>query len=240
MEITKREIIASISIIAILLILGVIIADKISDNVADDNAKYNKALKIEDKELFIYSMKTNVGDAFVYGELETLDPVTYEEIDGEYSYIKKIKEEYVMKTRTVTHTDSEGHSYTTTEVYWEWDEVDRETKESEKAKFLGVEFDYSKFIKPNDKYITTIDESYDIRYVYYGSPTNVKGTIFTSLNNNDIEEGLRVYEDMDTDQAQEYLTSSNSVLFFWIVWIVVIVLCVYGFYYLENDWLNFN
>ena len=43
MEITLREIIASIAIIAVMLILGVVISNEISDSVSDDIAEYNKA-----------------------------------------------------------------------------------------------------------------------------------------------------------------------------------------------------
>ena len=28
------------------------------------------------------------------------------------------------------------------------------------------------------------------------------------------------------------------VYIFWILWLVLIALCVYGFYYLNNNWLN--
>ena len=41
--ITKREILASISIIAILLVVGLMISDKISDYQTEKNAIYNKA-----------------------------------------------------------------------------------------------------------------------------------------------------------------------------------------------------
>ena len=66
-EITKREILASISIVAIMLLIGVLIAGKISDYQLDKNEKYNKAVKIESQELFEYGMRTNIGNAFVYG-----------------------------------------------------------------------------------------------------------------------------------------------------------------------------
>lgn len=127
MEITKREVIASISIIAVMLIIGVIIHGNISEKIMDSNEKYNKAIKVEDEELFKYGMRTSVGNAFVYGELEVLDPVTYSEVGGEYSYIEKVKEEYTMHTRTVTYTDSNGKTQTETETYWTWDEVGSES-----------------------------------------------------------------------------------------------------------------
>ena len=68
-EITKREIIASVSIIAVMLLIGVLISSKISDWQINRNDKYNKAVKIESTDLFQYGMETNIGNAFVYGKL---------------------------------------------------------------------------------------------------------------------------------------------------------------------------
>lgn len=44
-EVTKREIIASISIIAVMLLIGTVISSKISDWQINQNDKYNKAVK---------------------------------------------------------------------------------------------------------------------------------------------------------------------------------------------------
>lgn len=93
-EITYREILASISIIAVMLLIGFVISGKISQIQDDKNAKYNKAVKIESTDLFQYGMNTNVGNAFVYGELKAVDTVTYPEIGGEYMYVEKIEEHY--------------------------------------------------------------------------------------------------------------------------------------------------
>lgn len=98
-EITKREILVSVSIVAIMLLIGVLIAGKISDYQLDKNEKYNKAIKIESQELFEYGMRTNAGNAFVYGDLKAVDTVTYPGIGGEYIYIEKVKERYTMHTR---------------------------------------------------------------------------------------------------------------------------------------------
>ena len=86
MEITKREALASVSIVAVMLLIGFLISGKIQNSIMDDNEQYNKAVKIENEELFQYGMDTNVGDAFVYGDLEAVDTVTYPEIGGEYIF----------------------------------------------------------------------------------------------------------------------------------------------------------
>ena len=83
-EITKREILASISIIAVMILIGVLISGKISEHQMDENEVYNKAVKIESTDLFQYGMDTNIGNAFVYGDLKAVDTVTYPEIGGIY------------------------------------------------------------------------------------------------------------------------------------------------------------
>ena len=239
MEITKREVIASISIIAVMLIIGVIIHGSISEKIMDSNEKYNKAIKVEDEELFKYGMRTSSGNAFVYGELEVLDSVTYPEVGGEYSYIEKVKEEYTMHTRTVTYTNSEGETKTRTETYWTWDEVYSESLKSKKVKFLGVEFDYAQFLSLDSRHIDTIKESSHIRYKYYGSPIKATGTIFTTLQNNNIGNDIKLYENMSIEETYKYLQEGFGLLFlFWVAWILLITGVVYGFYYLDNDWLN--
>ncbi|MDU2491681.1 MAG: hypothetical protein E7D27_14025 [Clostridium celatum] len=240
MEITKREIIASISIVAVMLIIGVIIQGNISEKIMDSNEKYNKAIKVEDEELFKYGMRTSSGNAFVYGELEVLDPVTYPEIGGEYSYIEKVKEKHTRHTRTRTYTVN-GKTRTRTETYWTWDRVGSESIKSKKVKFLGVEFDYAQFLSLDSRHIDTIKESSHIRYKYYGSPIKATGTIFTKLQNNNIGNDIKFYENMSIEETYKYLQEGFGLLFlFWFAWILLITGVVYGFYYLDNDWLNID
>lgn len=116
-EITKREILASISIIAVMILFGILISSKISEYQMDKNEIYNKAVKIESQEMFQYGMDTNVGNAFVYGDLKAVDTVTYPEIGGEYIYVEKVKEKYTRHTREVEHSNGKTTWYTT-ETYW--------------------------------------------------------------------------------------------------------------------------
>lgn len=239
MEITKREIIASISILAIMLILGIVIGSKITDIQQDNNSKYNKAVKIKDQELFVYSMNTDVGDAFIEGEFKAVDPVSYPELKGEYLLIRKVKERYTMHTRTVT-TRVNGKTHTRLETYWTWDQVDSETKQSSKITFLGEEFNSSKFNLPNPVYLETQKESSHVRYKYYTYPTKTNATVFAELQNGDMvsDKAIEVYDGYTIDSLYEHLTSNAGIVLFWIVWVMVIGLCIYGFYYLDNSWLN--
>lgn len=128
-EVKKREILASISIIAVMILFGILISSKISEHQMDENEIYNKAVKIESQEMFQYGMDTNVGNAFVYGDLKAVDTVTYPEISGEYMYVEKVKERYTKHTRRVAHTrtvNGKSKTYYTTETYWIWDRVGSE------------------------------------------------------------------------------------------------------------------
>ncbi|MBE6061871.1 MAG: hypothetical protein E7215_17170 [Clostridium sulfidigenes] len=233
MEITKREVTLSVTIIAIMLLIGFVIGSKISDSELDNNEKYNKALKIESAELFQYGMNTNVGNAFVFGDLEAVDTVSYPEVKGEYLYIKRVKERYTSHTRVVRSGKT-----TTVQTYWTWDKVGSESKHSESIKFLGAEFDYSKINRPKTNHIDTVKESSRIRYKFYACKSKYSGTIFTELKNGTISDKSDFYRDMTINETVKRLEVRTGTIIFWIFWITLIIGAVYGFYYLDNNWLN--
>lgn len=236
-EITKREILASISIIAIMLLIGVLISGKISERQMDKNEIYNKAVKIEDQSMFEYGMRTNIGNAFVYGDLKAVDTVTYPGIGGEYMYVEKVEEHYNRHTRTVTTTVN-GKTQTRTEVYYSWDWAGSEDKKCKEISFLGVTFKSNKIDIPGTDYIETIKESSRVRYKYYGTKTKHTGTIFAELKDGTIKDNTSFYKDKNITETLEMLESGSGLVFFWIFWIILIVACVYSFYYIDNKWLE--
>ena len=233
-EITRREIIASISIIAIMLLIGVLISSKISDWQINQNDKYNKAVKIQSTDLFQYGMETNIGNAFVYGELKAVDTVTYPEIGGKYIYVKKVKEKYTRHTRRVAHKSGK-RTYYTTETYWTWDYVGKESKKAKKINFCGIDFKSNKIVLPDDEYIDTVKESSRIRYKYYGVGTKYKGTIFTALKDKTISDKSVFYNNRDISETVKHLESDMPLILFRIGWILLTGLVVFGFYYLDNN-----
>lgn len=238
--ITKREIIVSVSILAIMFIIGIIISESISEHFIDQNDVYNKAMKIDnDKDLFQHGMNTNVGNAFVYGELKAIDTVTYPEIDGEYMYIEKIKEKYTMHTRTYTVKVGKK-TQTRVETYWTWDRISEENKKSKEISFCDIKFPIRKIDIPNSKYIDTIKESSKIRYKYYGIDTKFKGTLFTNLKDKTILDNSKFYENLNIEKTVKLLEYDYHIVItiFWIAWIIIICLCIYGFCYIDNKWLE--
>ena len=242
-EITKREIIASVSIIAIMLLIGFLISGKISEANLDRNEIYNKAVKIESTDMFEYGMRTNVGNAFVYGDLEAVDTVTYPEIGGEYMYVEKVKERNTMHTRQVAHTitvNGKTQTYYTTETYWTWDRVGSEDMKCKEILFCGSKFNSNKINIPGTHHIDTIKESSHVRYKYYGTDTKFTGTIFTDLRDNTITDNTEFHKNMNLEETVEWKTSTGigAQILFWIGWIVLTGFCVYGFYYIDNRWLE--
>lgn len=240
-EVTKREVLVSISIIAVMLIIGILISEKISEYQMDENEIYDKAIRIESTDLFRHGMNTNIGNAFVFGVLKAVDTVTYPEIGGKYMYVKKVKEKYTMHTRTVTYTTGSGtnrQTHTRTEVYWTWDKVGSEDIRCKEILFCGIVFDSNKFNIPNTKHIKTIKESSHIRYKYYGVETEYKGTIFADLRDGTIPDNTAFYNDMDIESAVEHLRIGGGETIFWICWILLISVCVFTFCYFENKWLE--
>ncbi len=241
-SISKREILISIAIIAVMIIFGLMIHGAIEDSLMLKHQEYNLALQIDNNpEVFKYGMSTNVGNAFVYGTLKCLDPVNFEEIGGEYSCIEKVKEHYTRHTRTVTktYTDSDGdvHTYTEEEEYWTWDKVDSWSKTATRISFLDVEFRYGEIDFPVSSLVKTIKESSKIRYKYYGAPIEASGTLYTKLENNTIN-NTRFHRNMTIEGTHKYYVSGSELIFFWIVWILLTAGVVFGFVYIDNRWLE--
>ena len=237
-EITKRELIVAVILLGFMLLLGIRISNTITDAVENQKRQYTQALKVSDQDMFEYGMATNVGNAFCYGTLAAVDAVSFEAVPGTYLYAREEREEYHMHTEEVEHTDSEGHTYYTTETYWSWDYCSIKEKHSNYITFLGVRFEYQKINRPVAKYIDTVYLDSYTRFLYYGVDPEHIGTIYCKLQGNTIPDHTTFYEDKTIDEVETSLCSNGAVIIFWIVWLIICVACVYGFFYLANDWLE--
>lgn len=224
---TMGKVIASVIIVAFMLIVGFAISEKIRQSLLEDYQVYDTAAQIDDdKELFEDGMKTNVGYAFVYGELKTLDPVSYPEISGKYFYIIKEEQEYRLHFRTVPkiYPASEGKTYIlpTTEYYHTWDTIRTESKIATKISFLDVELDYEKIPFPSIHQLGIVETGYHTRNVYYGIETDFQGTLFTSLKENTIN-NTKFYQNQTIAETIENLETGTEIVSFWILWIFLII-----------------
>lgn len=247
-RITRRELFTSITIVAIMILFGFVIVGKIEECQTDKNAEYYKAAQITDSEMFQYGMDTNVGNAFVYGTLESVDTVTFPEIGGEYMYVEKVEEHYNRYEEEVTKKDSNGKEYKDIEVSYRWDVEDRESHNAKKIKFSGVAFPYGKINLPRPKYIETISggkvwswssgEYVKVRFKYYGCQGPYIGTVYSDLRDNTIANSSPFYDGQAIDEAVDFLTSNVGVWIFWVFWIILTCGVVIGFFYLDNRWLE--
>ena len=78
---------------------------------------------------------------------------------------------------------------------------------------------------------------YRKRNVYYGTETDFQGTLFTSLKENTIN-NTKFYKNQTIAETIENLETGAEIVIFWILWILLIIGLVIGFYYLENKWLD--
>ncbi len=238
-EITARELLFSVIIVLVMLTLGFFVGEKISSWADEKNQEYEQAVKIDgDKELFEYGMRTDIGNAYVAGTLKAVDPISLPDIDGEYSFIRKVKEKYTQHTRTVTHKSGET-TYTTEEIYYTWDEVGHEDYACSQITFLDNEFDYGVIPLPGSRHLTTIKESSKVRYQYYVCDMEYAGTIYAKLADKTISD-VTFIEGKGVNDAVEYMCNSSivGVVVFWIFWIVLICAAIYGFCYLDNRWVE--
>lgn len=113
-----------------------------------------------------------------------------------------------------------------------------ESKTAKKINFCGIDFKSNKIVLPDDEYIDTVKESSRIRYKYYVVGTKYTGTIFTALKNKTISDKSAFYNNKDINETVEYLESDMPLILFRIGWILLTGLAVFGFYYLDNNWLE--
>lgn len=241
MEITKREVIFSVVIACLMLIFGFTLSGKISDNLMDQYQEYNTALQIEDDtDLFQYGMRTNIGNAFVHGELAAVGSVTYPEIGGEYGSVTKVRERYTKHTRTVTKTktvNGKTQTYTEIEEYWTWDAISRDHIHVSEITFLDVEFPYGTINYFPEHHIITKSSGYHLRDVYSGSDLSYEGTLYAVLTDDTISD-TSFYSNRTIEETIDHLETQWQLVVFWIFWIILTGFALYGFYYIDNRWLE--
>ncbi len=84
----------------------------------------------------------------------------------------------------------------------------------------------------------------DIRYSYYYTPKEFMGTIFAKAKNKTIlnvsESGSITINNSDLNTTIENKKNQQTIInvVFWLIWIIITGLIIYGYMYLENDYLE--
>ena len=238
-DITARELLFSVIIVILMLALGLFIGEKIASAGDDANQEYEQAAKIDgNKELFEYGMRTDVGHAFIQGTLKAVDPVKLPDIDGEWFFVRKTREEYTRHTRVVMRGSGKDR-HAAIEVYYTWDDVGHTDYHCEKISFLDNEFNYDVIERPGIRHLTTKNESSEVRYVYEVCDAEHEGTLYAKLGNNTVSE-TTFLKGKNLNEAVEamYHRSIIWLVVFWIIWIILTGGVIFGFYYLDNEWIE--
>lgn len=237
MEITKREIIVCVAIIAMWICTTVGIDHLVTQSASDKAIKYEQAVHVESSDMFSYAINTNLGDVLTYGWVKTIDPVGYDEIGKKYMSASYVKEKHTMHTRIVTHSNGKGGVYTTTQIYYTWDVVDGDQVTSKNVNYLGQKIP-TKEIHIDKEYIKTVKDGFDIRYKYYGIPKNFKATMFINANGKANVEST--YKDKNIEEVikDRWKSIKSAHAITWIISMISMCLTVFAFVYLDNDWLN--
>lgn len=257
MEITLREILVSIAIFFVLSGIGYLIYEYIDDK--SEIKKYETAQIIEDnKEKLDYLVNTKFGNVLISSTFKTgdKDDVKFDEINGEYAFIKRVKERYTMHTRTVC-SGSGKNMVCRPEMYWTWDCVDSDKKYAKNINFIGYSFDGKKLLNQvpnknlklskkiyNQKYekIETkyVYETSDVRYYYEYIPLNFKATVFTNTRDKELFKDYTLFYKKTPEQVVENIKSSTKTnkLSFIIVWLLMTAGVIYWYISLDNNYLE--
>lgn len=230
----------SVAIVFVMLALGFLIGSKIGDHIAETNEKFTTAAQITDDEQFQYALATDFGNVIAYGNLVAEQPVSADDLDGEYAQLTKITEQYTMHTRVVTSTDGKGHTYTRTEVYWTWDRVKREEDSTETFSFMGVSFPADKFSVSTHRQGSMIYDNSELRHYYEVVDANMVGSIHTQIKDHMIADNNRFYTDAEPQAIVNLAIRQGNIaiILFGVLWIALTGGAVYGFCALENRWLD--
>lgn len=243
MKITKREILASVTIFAIMVGIGIWLSAPILSKATERYLAVASSVVVNTDEEFDYISRTNAGNFIANGTLSAIDTVRLEELPGVYSSVKKVKEEYRLHTEVYTTTDSKGHTTTHTRTYHSWDEVKHWNYKAERAMFRGKEFKIDEVYRVKTQKDTIIKVKTkmfenDTRYVYYTAPVSFDGVMLGVATDKKYE-NPRFINDLT---AERYIKNkeknlNGSTVLFWVLWILLTAGMIIGFYAFENKWL---
>ena len=241
-EVTKREILFSITIVCIMVGLGILISNHIMSDWCEKEMSVFSSVKIEnDYDKFDYIMRTNAGDFLADGVLEAANPVSIPDIKGRYLKIRKVKETYNMHTRTYTTSDGEGHTQTHTEIYWSWDYEGEDNFVADSIRFLGKTFVFDSVDMKRwpDCFDTTINETSHLRYIYSAYPERTNG-IMSGKTQNKSFYNLSFISDTDIQKYLEKTEKKGKIIniSFWIIWMLLTGGIIFHFYAGDNEWLE--
>lgn len=249
MRITGREFLFSVVIVSLWVGLGIIVSRPILASLTKKALKTVEAHQVSDSLKFSYLKRTDAGDFLAESTLEAINPVSIKDIPGEFLEIRKETEKYTYHVQTYTTTDGKGHTTVHTRTYYSWDSQGTPSKwVVDSVSFLGAGFKLSEVggFSHRPQSDTTIYENSrvfhlagDIRYCYYTYPRSTKGVMRGRCEDKEYKDLMFTSGGQIERIIKRAERNIKSVPWiFWALWILFLGFGVFGFYYIENDWLE--
>lgn len=235
MEVTRREVIFSISIVAVILGLAYLLQSHLFDS---SNIRINQletATGVNEKGLFDHAMKTNLENIMIETEINAVDTVSSEFIKGDYMYVEEIKEKYVRKSRSVSYKCGDSRCYRT-EYYWTWDVVGRNKKHSKEVEVFDHKFKKNKITGYDSRRHSTVKTDRRTRYKINVTDKKIEGTIHAATKDGkwNLYKG-QVKDDIVSDAITGVKTSK---VVYWLLSLLVAGGLSYWFVSHDNWWLE--
>lgn len=183
-------------IIIIELVIGIFaISPAIVKAVENNEREWASAIKADTKEEY-YAALNEECEIYVYGKMVAVDPVTNENVEGEYSYIE---EEYQVP-------NGDGG----------WATKSRKKWHCKKFKFYEDEYAYGDIQKPSVKYGKNIvEKAWRERYRYNTISSSFKGVLHIT------KDGSYKFHPGATLNGMAPISKGWALGLFWFGWIVL-------------------
>ncbi len=112
----------------------------------EKNARmFNTAIQATETDRFNYTIDSHQGKLLGSGQFTPTQLVKFPEMSKTFAAVSKTKQEYIMHTREVCTSDSEGNESCHTETYYTWDDAGTDELESPSYKLHSREYPASLF-----------------------------------------------------------------------------------------------
>ncbi len=169
----------------------------------------------------------DAGPTFLYGTLRTESPVTMPNVDGEYVYIVKMRENYRYAPFNYA-LNPESESW---HGMYQWIEVDSQVKVAPYCMMYDLKFpvdnDVFRYVNSTER-LKIVQISDTERDVYYGVPVNTKGTLFVNMSK-DMTPNVSFFDmDITPDEfldEQWVYAIPCAVACIWFLYVMAIIYC---------------
>lgn len=237
---TGREILISLLFLGIWVFFGGMIHRSIVNHTNNNNKMYRQAVSIDNNApVFGHALDTNAGRMYAYGTMEAVNPISIDDLKSKHMRIVRRRQHYTMHTYTTHHKVGKS-TVTRVHHYWSWDTVKTDRFQVADIKFLDRTFNFNDFDVHGPTTEKTVGRGHHKRDVYELWSTNYTGTIFAKTNGKNSLEPCILWSGKTIEECRKIdISSGNGWLFlFWLGWLLLGGACIYGFYYIDNDWLE--